>query len=84
MLCVSFAEKNETHMQMVNGRISYQMDNLFYERFGMSCDELFEALVQNEKLSDLYEPTKVTAFELDIRPLTRASSTRRSVRPVMR
>ena len=33
------------------GEIPYPVDNLFYESFGMSCDEVFEAL----KKSDFFE-----------------------------
>ena len=47
----------------MKGEISYQMDNLFYESFGMSCDEVFEALIKKENLLDLLESTKVTAYE---------------------
>ena len=50
-------------MQLMKGEISYQMDNLFYESFGMSCDEVFEALIKKENLLDLLESTKVTAYE---------------------
>ena len=56
-------EKNETHMQMMKGEISYQMDNLFYETFGMSCDEVFEALINHDILLDLHESAKTTAYE---------------------
>ncbi len=34
-----------------NNEIPYGVDNLFYESFGMSCDEVFEAL----KKSDFFE-----------------------------
>ena len=30
------------------GVIPYYVDNLFYESFGMSCDEVFEALKKND------------------------------------
>ena len=33
------------------GEIPYYVDNLFYDSFGMSCDEVFEAL----KKSDFFE-----------------------------
>ena len=33
------------------GGIPYYVDNLFYDSFGMSCDEVFEAL----KKSDFFE-----------------------------
>ena len=32
----------------VKGEIPYQVDNLFYESFGMSCDEVFELLLKRE------------------------------------
>ena len=58
MLYLSFAGKEEMHMQRKSGKtegktllaglvedgIPYQVDNAFYESFGMSCDELFESL----------------------------------------
>ena len=51
-------EKNETHMLhkkskidrisllqgLVKGETPYQMDNVFYETFGMSYDEVLESL----------------------------------------
>ena len=48
---------------MMKGEISYQMDNLFYETFGMSCDEVFEALINHDILLDLHESAKTTAYE---------------------
>ena len=32
----------------VKGEIPYQVDNLFYESFGMSSDEVFELLMKRE------------------------------------
>lgn len=32
----------------VKGEIPYYVDNLFYESFGMSCDEVFELLMKRE------------------------------------
>jgi hypothetical protein len=32
----------------VKGEIPYYVDNLFYESFGMSCDEVFEVLMKRE------------------------------------
>ena len=32
-------------------KVPYKMDNLFYEKFGMSCDEVMLALDKNYTLS---------------------------------
>ena len=32
------------------GEIPYHVDNLFYESFGMSCDEVFETLMKRDFL----------------------------------
>ena len=58
MLCVSFAGKEEMHMLrkkskingisllqgLEKGEMPYQVDNVFYETFGMSYDEVLESL----------------------------------------
>ena len=36
---------------LAKGDVPYQMDNIFYESFGMSCDDVFETL----KSCDFFE-----------------------------
>ena len=57
-----FCQKRKLHMQrksniiegislsgaLEKGGIPYYVDNMFYESFGMSCDEVLESLKKND------------------------------------
>lgn len=41
-------ERKSAVGSFTKGEIPYHVDNLFYESFGMSCDEVFELLMKRE------------------------------------
>ena len=44
----STIERESASGGFIKGEIPYRVDNLFYESFGMSCDEVFELLMKRE------------------------------------